>query len=318
MHLKPARTVARAATFGGILVLGLGTAQAAMAHQTDTVDVSCNANALGMDIGSAVNGEILDLATDCSYKLAAPLPNVTKNIIIEGNSATFKRTPLAEPFTILAVYPDTNVVIEDVNFSNGGAGEVWSGDGPGYGGAIHNGGKLSVIGGEFNKNSAGDGGAIANEGALSVTGAYFSENEAGDGGAIYNSGDLNVASSTFSGNDAAGDGGAIDNVADADDPITNSTFVSNTADLGGAVYNCGVMEVGGSTFTSNTAVEGGALYNSDELAVTDSTIEYNTASDKGGGIYSCDPEGLCLTGDTIRWNTPDQCYPNDYEGCGGV
>ena len=59
MQLKPAKSAARAAVFGGILVLGLGSAQAAMAQPENYV--ACNPNALVSAVAGASSGGTLYL-----------------------------------------------------------------------------------------------------------------------------------------------------------------------------------------------------------------------------------------------------------------
>lgn len=80
----------------------------------------------------------------------------------------------------------------------------------GFGGAITNGGALTIIGSTFTNNMAGSvGGAIANFGVLAIYGSTISGNTGRDGGGIYNQGTLFVYSSTVTGNIARRSGGGI-------------------------------------------------------------------------------------------------------------
>lgn len=145
---------------------------------------------------------------------------------------------------------------------------VTAGRSAGSGGAIYNGGTLSVTRCTFSNNSAiasngyasydGDGGAIFNAGTLLVASSTFSGNVAsmnadirgvsGNGGAIFSRGTLLVADSTFSGNMAYGwnaiqgsdgNGGAIVVDGAGSAQIVSSTFSGNGASAAGGVGSFG-------------------------------------------------------------------------------
>jgi len=118
----------------------------------------------------------------------------------------------------------------------------------------------------------------------------FSSNSAGNGngGAIDNSGTLTIVDSTFASNNA-GSGGAITNDTGGNLTIDSSTFVSNTTNgTGGAICNTGStagLTITNSTFSSNSAAAGGAIYNQNTLAVRNSTFNGNSNSlDNSNGI----------------------------------
>ena len=113
------------------------------------------------------------------------------------------------------------------------------------------------------------------------------------GGAIFVENDMNASSVTFNigsnslfDSNKAKQGGAI-YIKDA---ITatiaeGANFTNNTAtDIGGAIYNAGVAEVGGS-FTNNSAKQGGAIYNANDLTVASgSNFENNHSTITGSAI----------------------------------
>src|SRR6185369_5605086 len=102
------------------------------------------------------------------------------------------------------------------------------------GGAISNGGRLSVLNSIFH---GGFGGFILNGGTAVVNNSTFTENrfEEGPGGAIWNAaGSMIIRNSTFSENLAI-HGGAIYNEASM--TILNSTASDNAAGLGGGLFN---------------------------------------------------------------------------------
>jgi len=105
------------------------------------------------------------------------------------------------------------------------------------GGAIFNGGLMSIQGTTVDDNEATmSGGGIANTGSLTIQNSTISDNTAwGNGGGIHNNnGDLDVINSTISGNEANGDGGGIAFVQfiPALTRVYNSTIANNTSLLG--------------------------------------------------------------------------------------
>ena len=137
-----------------------------------------------------------------------------------------------------------------------------------------------------NKATGHDAGAISNFGSLEVINSVFVNNSAfRNAGAIknQNSNDFKVTESTFIGNTASGSAkgsyaGAIyswmGNVV-----VSDCEFINNSAsDKAGAIYVSGgnkgqllSCEVTGSTFINNTAKLGGAIY----TEACNSKIEYN-------------------------------------------
>jgi predicted outer membrane repeat protein len=311
MHLKLAKPAARAAAFGGILVLGLGSAQAAMAQPENYV--ACNPNALVSAVAGASSGGTLYLTPGCQYWLSAGLTDSLPSLTIEGNGATLEGGSTRSQFSILTVHRNDSITLDDVNFSNG--------SGP-HGGAIRNHGHLTVNGGVFSNNSATRGGAIksrGNESSLTIDDAIFTRNTAVYGGAVWANNDVTITGTTFSGNRAT-DAGAIDNFTTMS--VTHSSFLGNVASgEGGAIYTDGTLTLGnvtgvagsGNSFTGNQAYQGGAIYNDEEAAVGDSMIVFNAAHDVGGGIYNTSCASYTLPGSTIYGNVTDNIYNED--GC---
>jgi predicted outer membrane repeat protein len=111
---------------------------------------------------------------------------------------------------------------------------LFAGNYSSYGGAIRNGGELTIDHSTFDKNTAGmDGGAVYNEpGAiLNIIVSTFTQNKADfNGGALYNDGKsaLNIAGSTFIKNIVFWEGGAIYN-RDGNLTIGESRLMANEA-----------------------------------------------------------------------------------------
>jgi predicted outer membrane repeat protein len=277
MHLKPARTAATVAAIGGVLVLGLGSAQAA---QASPENVGCSADALGTAISG---GGALHLARDCTYQVLGAL-TVSTGTTIYGDGATIEGGGSSSHFTIMTVDSMVHLTLNGVNFTEG----VTNLDG----GAIESSGDLIVNGGTFSDNSAAvdgqHGGAInAAAGSLTIAGAVFTGNSSYHGGAIHTN------------------EGAIVN-------ITGTLFSQNEATQGAAIFNDSGMRVAGSSFSQNAAADdGGAIYDQVDATIDSDLIDANTADDLGGGIYQyCG--SLTQSDSAVFGNMPDNIY-ND--GC---
>jgi hypothetical protein len=119
-----------------------------------------------------------------------------------------------------------------------------------------------------------------------------------DGGAVENAGILTVTLSLFENNRSQTKGGGLDNVANSQVSVRQSTFRLNEADFGGGLNNEGTMRLTSSAIYSNTAVlrgssGGGGLRNETggSLVVINSTISGNKSGD-GGGLLN---EGVGAT-----------------------
>jgi len=307
MHLKPARTAATVTAIGGVLVLGLGSAQAAKASPGNYV--ACSERALGTAIGG---GGTLYLAHNCTYDVPATL-TVSTDTTIYGDGATIKGGAPNCHFSIMTVDSTVHVTLNRVNFTEG---LTYYG-----GGAIDDHGDLTVNGGTFSHNYAGiHGGAVDVEaGSLTINDAVFIGNSSYHGGAVHTNGDeiTDITGAHFSQNTALS-GGAIFNFNGVD--VADSTFAGNTAQLGGAIFNYqGSLVLGdlegvagsGNSFTGNIANDGGAIYDYGDATLDDSMISSNGAHDLGGGIYYyCG--SITLSGTTVYDNSPDNIH-ND--GC---
>jgi predicted outer membrane repeat protein len=345
MHRKLLRTAAGVAVCGGIVTLGLGSTQAALASPPAPTFVPCPAS-LSTAINNASTGAVLALAPGCTYWLTETgLPVISKELTIVGHHSTIARSYANDTpsFSIFSVESGGNLTLDHVNVRNG--------DGDDDGGAISNvDGFVTINGGTFSGNDGTDGGAVYNDdgiGTLTVNGATFYDNDASqDGGAIYNvdGSTVTIHGGRFSDNDATDNGGAIYNghtltvdgatftrnsaenggaiYSDNDDPAINGgTFGQNQAtDDGGAIYNDGNMTVTHAMMNGNTAEYGGAVYNGEDgnIALTSAMIMFNQASetDGGGGIYNDADGTVTVTGGTIMFNTPDNCDPA-ITGCTG-
>lgn len=181
-----------------------------------------------------------------------------------------------------------------------------------FGGAIFNSGKIGAINGIFDRNtSTSAGGAITNVGEISSISGKFTNNQAKIAGGAIVTGDVSnetltlnanlkeIKNSIFENNkatDKSGGGGAIMNNQFTNTlTINSSSFNSNSANDGGAIFNTGSLAVSNSTFTNNTAQRtGGAIANVSDteqkvnanLTVQNSNFYNNQSDAAGGAIYT--------------------------------
>ena len=156
-------------------------------------------------------------------------------------------------------------------------------------------------------SSTGRGGAVnlSGEGAPIIFGCIFEDNWAEtSGGALNISGDTSIALTNcdFLGNSASLNGGAVRSSSHSAE-FNDCTFTDNSAtNNGGALLiNFGGHTLYNSSFASNTAAVGGAMYQADgDTLVSQGTFSSNSAG-VGGGLYVVEGT-LMLTETTLREN----------------
>ena len=188
----------------------------------------------------------------------------------------------------------------EINITDSG----FTGNTAGNGGAVWNGadGKVNITNSTFSKNTAmleghilQQGGAITNGGEMTVNDGSFDGNKAGRGGAIYNATNatLKITGTSFTNNTAARWGGAILN-SGATITVTDATFANNIAQhgTGGAIGNPNEgtpsVTVSGTKFLNNHAFfDGGAIGNYGGMKIENCLFEGNTAQlDFDGGTWT--------------------------------
>ena len=204
-----------------------------------------------------------------------------------------------------------NVKLQGLTISNGYFIGTWNGDGAGIsnkggtltqptqinnckftnnnatdeGGAIYNGGFLTITNCTLTNNTAdGNGGGISNRGNLTITGSVIQQNTASSmGGGIYNLAIMTINISTIQQNQASGGGGILN---DGELTITESTIQQNQGDNGGGIDNFDNLTINGSVISQNTAPYGGGIANWNTLNIVGSIIQENTAEFFGGGLHN--------------------------------
>jgi len=208
--------------------------------------------------------------------LGSQLPAITTNQTITGNgaAATIVQASACDPVALPGACTPAGWRVFEV-----GAG-----------------GKLSLAGTTVRHGNVmpdGDGGAILNGGTLSVSAVTVTANNAGhSGGGIENgaAGTIDaIVASTFSGNQAGYNGGGVDNYSGGTiTQIAASHFTSNTAWYGAGLYAGIAGQVSNTAFAGNTALYyGGGIYADGDLALIDRcTFDANSSGEQGGGLYT--------------------------------
>ena len=220
------------------------------------------------------------------------------NGIFDGNTSTSGGGAIANFVTINTI---------NATFTNNSTTDENS-----FGGTIFNSGKIGSINGIFDGNtSTSGGGAIVNVGEISSISGKFTNNQAKVAGGAILTGDVSnetltlnanlkeIKNSIFENNkatDESGGGGAIMNYQLTNTlNVNSSSFNSNSANNGGAIFNTGSLAVSNSTFTNNTAQRtGGAIANISDtkqkvnanLTVQNSNFYNNQSDMAGGAIYT--------------------------------
>ena len=174
------------------------------------------------------------------------------------------------------------------------------------------------------------GGAVANGGWLSISASTFSGNSGGRGGAMINFGQLSITSSRITGSTSPA-GGAVMNAIFGNQTatISHTTISRNVAtDLGGGggIFNyAGQLTVTSSTVSGNVGSEdggngpGGGIFNGNVNAATllleDSTVSGNKDVSGVAGVFS---QGiLVVVNSTIANNAGGAGGPNGLTVNGG-
>lgn len=275
-------------------------------------DCSAPADACAITI-AVTNANAASIADDVrielargNYALPAPSPTALPvtfagpSLTIEAASGSVtlngKRT-----VRLMSVGPTSNVTIDGVDFAFGST--------TGIGGAIQNGGRLTVRNATFSGNTSGNGGAITNDatGTLAVADSTFSQNTATSvgGGAIINFGAATIERSALLDNEAPTNGGALNVQPGGTLTLSNSTVAGNTSGaLGGGFSNLGTLTVQGTTIANNSASSGTAIATGNANVTLAATIvakqsSAGSACDPANGTivdggYNLDSDGTCI------------------------
>ncbi len=235
--------------------------------------------------------------------------NKSLNIIGLGDEVIIDAQNASSIFTVTA----NNVNMSNIGFANAKEGNssavTWTGA---------NG---TLINATFINNTGYDGGALKWTGANgTLNGSTFINNSASNnGGALYYEGNLKHTNNTFIDNSAVEEGGAIFTNKSSFVDMEDSTFINNSAKLGGAVfvdypqnwnqsgancYNNSNWVISNSTFINNTAQMGGALViYADDTIIENNTFISNNATRYGGGALITGGNNTTVIGNVFENNT---------------
>ena len=279
----------------------------------------------------------LELAAGCTYTLTAVdntatssfdgstfeygdngLPQISTEIIINGNGAIIERASSAPNFRIFFITDTGNLTINDLSLQNGIANETGTAF-PSSGGAIYNDGAyLEVNNSTLQNNQAGfHGGAIfgISNAATYINGSTVQNNSAPHGGGIfiYHEGLLSVDNSEISNNSASTSGGGIGLEYGTELIVSDSLIASNTAGRhGGGIFKDSGPDrlpttITGTTFQDNTAdwSGGGVFIWRTPLTISDSHFINNQADEYGGGLgyQNNSTESVMISNSTFDGNT---------------
>ena len=261
-------------------------------------------------------------AKDENYTTGIP---INKNITIDGQGFTINGNNAARIFyvnasnvilknmiltngnayngsAIYSLYEITveNCTFEDNTATNGGAiysegGDInnssFTNNAAENGGAVYYNARGNITNSNFTANTAAtNGGAVyfAKRGYIENSSLINNKATGNNGGAVYfkNSGD--VIKCIFINNSAptSNGGGIFLKDEDKTGTVSDSVFISNTADKGAGVYIKGIGIITCSRFINNTVTKnGGAVCILSTATVTDSNFTNNSASKNGGALY---------------------------------
>jgi len=224
------------------------------------------------------------------------LPDITSEIIINGNNSTIQRDSSSlYSFRLFHVAVAGKLTLNQVTVQNG-----------------------LLSGGSFGPPQ--DGGGIFNRGTVTLTNSTLANNSAdiangGYGGGLSNAGTVFIENSTIRDNQAAGYGGGLANGLNNVISMTNSTLSGNTTtgSYGGGIYNQGTFTISHGTIVSNTSSsQGGGIYTDSgkNTIVTNSIIAHNSQDCGGSGTLAAsgtniDFDGQCASSAGSNFITTD-------------
>ncbi len=155
---------------------------------------------------------------------------------------------------------------------------------------------------------------------LTIANGQSSQNGAGINAASSPGSVLTVSGCVITNNNTTLDGGGICNNAGVTMTVSNCTISGNSATgSGGGIYNDGTLTINATTLSSNSASVGGGIFNDAvsgpaALTVAASTLNNNSAT-YGGGIYNYGPSAdgamVTIVNSTLSGNSADGCIYND-------
>lgn len=237
-------------------------------------DIDLNFDVLSIDAEDIVidgNGHVFDGRNEClQFHIASK--NITFKNIIFKNFTKIKDG-------LFNIHPNSKLKIVDCEFHN------LKGD---YGPACMNFGYLEVHHSKFyDFEGTEEGGVIniqKNSSAL-ISNCEFYNNVSRQGGVFMNWGSLAVEKSLFKNNSATESGGICVNESEANLKVVNSKFYDSRC---GVLFNLGNANVSDSKFVNNHSDKGGAIYNFQRRTVITNCDFSGNVAQSGNSIFNSD------------------------------
>jgi CSLREA domain-containing protein len=303
-----------------IVLTGVKPAYADAANLTvtkteDTSDGVCDTDcslreAITVANNNGSSPDVITFSGNYTISLDSQLPLVTSPITITGNGAAntiiqANTNPNVSTYRIFNVFRDIgDLTLNNLTVQNGRCnGSCQSA--PEHGGAIYNGGILTINNSVLSNNSSSyAGGGVFNNGTLTINNSMFSGNTASYGGAVYNViSTLTITNSTFVENSATVAGGGVFN-SYSETSIMNSTFSSNAAEFGGDIWQVSDSAIlrlynnilANSTRGGNCVFRDLGTVNGSNNLIEDASNACGFANGTNGNIIGLDPHLGVLTG----------------------
>jgi predicted outer membrane repeat protein len=285
-------------------------------------DTSIAENIAGNNGGGISSGGEVTIGSNSSTPVNAPSTGSIDSQLSTSASSTTSDTAFSAS-TSITLTLGTNVYSSSAGQGNSGPSD--SATNPsgsimfrntaasGNGGAISATEAVTVTSGSniYANTASQDGGAISSQSAVAISNSAVSGNTAteGDGGAISAGSHVTISASNLNGNEALeGHGGAV---FSGDKVITSSTtsFVENSAAVGGAIAATTSVDISHTEFIDNSAsyIGGAILLNPEsdkKSTISDSTFEANYGGLAGGAILGNEAK-LVISNTDFIYNSAD-------------
>ena len=252
--------------------------------------------------GSSGNEDVIIFAEGVSgtVLLDGKRFDVIGDLRVDGGDAARIAFDAQYESQIFFVLPGVDLTLAELTLTHG--------DGQ-YGGALNNRfGILTVEDCVISKNSAWQGGAIHNSGKMTLLGTVVRENQASyrGGGMVSGYDELNIVGCTFFQNSCDSLAGAILSYSQ-DAHLANSTFSENEASSCGAIYAGGSMVVTNCTIVRNIAIgnAGGVTGDGEHgVIINNSIIAENHSTENAPDVWA--PLGVLLGSHNLIGNGAGQ------------
>ena len=227
---------------------------------------------------TATNGYLSTPGTAHGGGIYAGAALTLTDLIVRGNTIT----GTAGGHSGGGVFGQGTVFAENTTLSNNTA--------KSGGGGLYATGALSLVGGAVENNQGQDGAGLYANSTLALTGTRVESNTAlagGWAGGAYVGTTASLNGAVFQGNTSAARGGGL--YVEGELTLTDTQFISNTANEGGGVNARDIVNVTGGAFIGNRGTtKHGGLYARGALVLANTRFIGNSTNGDGGGAFADD------------------------------